>query len=84
MGRDMTAADERPPSRALVALGAKPDPTPAAARPLASFLTQLFACEARLAPFRKNRRIGAGDGAASYEASEHADTAVAKRFERVL
>jgi hypothetical protein len=85
MRDDMPTTSDSPPSRALV-LSRPPstDPVRPAPRPLAAFLTQLFACEARLAPFRKSRRTGPEQGAASYKTSRPADACVPSRFERVL
>lgn len=75
--------DETAGSRALVACGAA-DPAPPGPRPLAPFLTQLFACEARLEGFRRHRRAGPACASASYAASDQTDGGVAARFERVL
>lgn len=53
--------------------------------PLAAFLTQLLACEARLAPFRGRRRAGPDAGASTYAAAGHAEAeGPSPRFERVL
>lgn len=87
MGKDAPRSfDETGGSRALVACGAPaPEPPPAGPRPLAPFLTQLFACEARLEAFRRHRRAGPARASASYAASDQADgAAAAARFERVL
>lgn len=77
--------DEPAASRAL-ALREAPSPAPGAAgpRPLAPFVTQLFACEARLESFRRHRRAGPARASASYEASDHVDGVAAARFERLL
>jgi hypothetical protein len=84
MHDDTPTTGSPPPSRALVLSGTlSPVPVHPAPRPLATFVTQLFACETRLEPFRRNRRAGPDRGVASYEASEHAETAL-PRFERVL
>jgi hypothetical protein len=84
MHDDTPTTGNPPPSRALVAAGApSPDPVRPAPRPLAAFVTQLFACEARLEPFRRSRRAGPDRGAASYEASRQAESAL-PGFERVL
>ena len=72
-------------SRALVPSDApSPGPVRPAPRPLAAFVAQLFACEARLEPFRRNRRAGPGRGAAAYEASGHADAPAPAGVTRVL
>ena len=84
MHDDTPATSNSPPSRALV-LGRAPSPdlVRPAPRPLAAFVTQLFACEARLEPFRRSRRAGPERGAASYGNSGQAETTL-PRFERVL
>ncbi|HEX8167074.1 MAG TPA: hypothetical protein VF601_14990 [Beijerinckiaceae bacterium] len=84
MHDDTPASRDDPPSRALVPSVAPADPVRPAPRPLASFVTQLFACEAGLGPFRRRRRAGPDYGAASYEASDRAEDSVPARFERVL
>jgi len=53
--------------------------------PLADFLTQLLACEARLAPFCGRRRAGPDAGASTYAAAGHPGAeGPPSRFERVL
>jgi hypothetical protein len=71
-------------SRALVPSGVPSEPVCPAPRPLAAFVTQLFACEARLEPFRSRRRAGSTQGAATYEAAEHGGPAAPARVRRVL
>lgn len=75
--------DETAGSRALVPCGA-PAPAPPGPRPLAPFLTQLFACEARLEGFHRHRRAAPARASASYAASDHPDGGAAARFERLL
>jgi hypothetical protein len=70
-------------SRALTLSGAPSEPVRPAPRPLAAFVTQLFACEARLESFRRNRRARPGRASASYEAAAQGGAAPA-RFERRL
>jgi hypothetical protein len=82
--RDDTPADAAA-SRALVCAAGPADPVPPAPRPLAAFVTQLLACEARLAPFRGRRRAGPDAGASTYAAAGHAGAeGPSPRFERVL
>jgi hypothetical protein len=82
--RDDTPADAAA-SRALVCAAAPADPLRPAPRPLAAFVTQLLACEARLAPFRGRRRAGPDAGASTYAAAVHPEAeGPPSRFERVL
>jgi hypothetical protein len=62
-------------------LAGAPERRPSPAR---SFVTQLFACEARLEAFRRHRRAGPELASASYEDSEHLEPGSPRRFERVL
>jgi hypothetical protein len=72
-------------SRALVCAAGRADAGPPSPRPLAAFLTQLLACEARLAPFRRSRRAGPDAGASTYAAAGHPGAErPPPRFERVL
>ena len=85
---DDTAMDDGTPSRALMVRDApadsrRPGP-PAGPRPLAAFVAQHFACEARLTPFRDRRRAAPGEGAATYEGADRTVTAAPARFERRL
>ena len=57
---------------------------PSAPRPLAPFMTQLFACAERLEGFRRLRRAGPARASASYLGSEQLEVAALPRFERVL
>jgi hypothetical protein len=80
-----TADEDAPQGRALVAVPAPVrESRTAAPRPLASFVTQLFACETALESFRRRRRAGPDRANASYEGSEHLEIASPPRFERVL
>ena len=82
--RDDTMADAAA-SRALVCAAEPADPVRPAPRPLAAFVTQLLACEARLAPFRGRRRAGPDAGASTYAAAGHSGAeGPPPRFERVL
>ena len=82
--RDDTPADAAA-SRALVCAAAPADPLRPAPRPLAAFVTQLLACEARLAPFRGRRRAGPDAGASTYAAAGHPEAeSPSSRFERLL
>jgi len=82
--RDDTPADAAA-SRALVCAAAPADPVRPAPRPLAAFVTQLLACEARLAPFRGRRRAGPDAGASTYAAAGHTEpVGPSARFERLL
>jgi len=82
--RDDTAADAAA-SRALVCAAGPAHPVRPAPRPLAAFLTQLLACEARLAPFCGRRRAGPDAGASTYAAAGHPGAeGPPSRFERVL
>jgi hypothetical protein len=83
--RDDTATPAAALSRALVCVGEAADPVRPAPRPLAAFMTQLLACEARLPPFRRSRRVGSDAGASTYEAVGDSEAlARPSRFERVL
>ena len=59
MGEDSPdQASQRHPVRALVALRDERVPAPdGLTRPLATFLTQLLACQIRMAQFRRRRRM---------------------------
>jgi hypothetical protein len=82
--RDDTPADAAA-SRALVCAAGPADAVRPAPRPLAAFVTQLLACEARLAPFRRRGRAGPDAGASTYAAAGHAEpVGPSLRFERVL
>ena len=82
--RDDTLADTAA-SRALVCAAGPADPVRPAPRPLAAFVTQLLACEARLAPFRGRRRAGPDTGASTYAVAGHAEpVGPPLRFERLL
>ncbi|HEX8664734.1 MAG TPA: hypothetical protein VF744_11950 [Beijerinckiaceae bacterium] len=81
---DDTPATSPPPSRALVPAGTSRDRASPAPRPLAAFVAQLFACEARLEPFRSRRRAGPDRGAATYEAAGHGGSAAPARVKRVV
>jgi len=77
------AHEAAPESRALVLADAPSPGRIAAPRPLAPFVTQLFACEAKLEAFRRHRRAGPGRASACY-AGKPAEACPPVRFERVL
>jgi hypothetical protein len=58
-------------SRALVPLGGSPEPVKPAVRPLAAFVAQVMACEARLPEFRQHRRAQPSEASARYESAQH-------------
>jgi len=77
--------ENAPESRALVlARAASTERRPTAPRSLASFTTQLFACEAKLEGFRRHRRAKPERASASYEASGQIEDASRRPFERLL
>jgi hypothetical protein len=74
-------AKERRPVQALVALGDAGAPAPGGrARPLATFIAQLLACQTRVAQFRSRRCAPPPEAAAQYRAA----AVPASRFERSL
>jgi hypothetical protein len=67
MHRDLShIPDQSQPSRALVALTDGALASPCRARPLAGFIAQLLACQARVAEFRTRRRGQPQEAAALY------------------
>jgi hypothetical protein len=81
-----TAKDHEKPleSRALaLAHSPLPEPRPAAPRPDASFLAQLFACETKLEAFRRHRRTTPDRASACYGA-QPPQARPCVRFERML
>ncbi|KAA2241226.1 hypothetical protein [Salinarimonas soli] len=74
---------DRAEARALVPLeGGAPRPGPAP-RPLASFVTQLIACDRRLPAYRERRRGEPDEARRRYDAADRA-VPPRGRFERVL
>jgi hypothetical protein len=74
---------EAPPSRALVPVEPQHgSATTGDSRPLATFITQMLACEAGAAAFRRYRRAEPADATALY--GETDDERPSSRFERVL
>ena len=75
----------RSETRALVPLEGGAPPVRPAPRPLASFVTQLIACDRRLPAYRERRRGSPDEARSRYDAAESPAPAPARgRFERVL
>ena len=67
------------PSRALVPVEAEAPATRSGARPLATFVAQVMACEARVPDLRQNRRSTPAQASARYECAHHKWSAPAER-----
>jgi uncharacterized iron-regulated membrane protein len=84
MANEQQSLNHEPvPSRALVPVETRRSSAPASdSRPLATFITQMLACEARAASFRHYRRAEPSDATALYGDAQ--ETKPSSRFERVL
>jgi hypothetical protein len=67
------------PSRALVAVAQGSSAPRSGARPLATFVAQVMACEARVPDLRQHRRSTPAQASARYECAHHKWSAPVER-----
>jgi hypothetical protein len=80
MEADRLAVHGKPePSRALVPVGQGSPAPPSGTRPLATFVAQIMACEARVPDLRQHRRSTPAQASARYECAHQKWSAPVER-----